>query len=106
MKDLGHAKNVDLDPKKLKRSTRAVIKHRAYILVVRVAIPIVLDLINVNVLKIERKNSMIEVEREIDIDQDTTETIEIKKTLKIDIKTYRIFQLNQCLQHLMICLWR
>lgn len=72
----------------------------------RVAIPIVLDLINVNVLKIERKNSMIEVEREIDIVQDTIETIEIIKTLKIDLITYRLFQLNQCLQHLMIYLWR
>ena len=77
MKDLGHAKNVDLGLKKQKRNTKVNI-NRIRDIVEAVALTLITpDHINVNVLKIERRDNMKEVEKEIDTDQDPTET-EIK----------------------------
>ena len=102
MIDLGHEKDVDLDPKKPKRNTKLIINLHVDILEARVAIRIDLLLINVNVLKIERKNNMTEVDSVIDTAQDIIGTIEIIKTIKTDLKTCRVSPLHRFLQILMI----
>lgn len=67
MKDLGHAKNVDLGLKKPKRNTKVNI-NRIRDIVEAVALTLITpDHINVNVLKIERESNLIEVEIEEDI---------------------------------------
>lgn len=73
MKDLGHTKNVDLDPKKSKENTKIKINPIRGIAEVGAQILIALDHINVNVLKIERKNNLKEAETEEDITPDIIE---------------------------------
>lgn len=61
MKDLAHVKNVDLDRKRPRRKTKVAINRD----IALGATLIDLDLINVNVLKIERNETTIEAENEI-----------------------------------------
>ena len=68
MKDLAHVKNVDLDRKRPRRKTKVVINRD----IALGATLIDLDLINVNVLKIERNETTKEAENEIVIVLDST----------------------------------
>lgn len=73
-KGLGHAENVDLDPKTKKGSTKVDTNHHAGTSVAPVANLIAPNLINVNVLKIERKDNLTEGGNEKDIAQEITGT--------------------------------
>ncbi len=90
MKGLGLVRSADLDQKKLKRNTKVNIEPDMTA-EAKVLHPIDLDhAINVNVLKIERRDNMKEAEKEIDTDQDHTET-EIKiSTSSIRYRQHRL----------------
>ena len=77
VRDLDHEKSGDLDPKKPKRNTKVNINRIRDEAEARALSPIVPDHINVNVLEIERKDNLIEVEIEEDISQGIIIEIEI-----------------------------